>query len=56
MSFVVILRDMRLPARMKKGIANSDEEFIPANNFWGRIIMDISAIFRATSVPMPKAI
>ena len=54
-SLVVMLRDIRLPASTKKGMASSDEEFIPAKSFWGRISMGISAMFRATSVPMPRA-
>ena len=55
MSFPVMLRDIRLPARMKKGMASSDEEFIPANSFCGSTSIGRSAMFRATSVPMPRA-
>ena len=56
MSFPVILRDMRLPARMKKGMASREEEFIPAKSFWGSTSMGRSAMFRAIRVPMPRAI
>ena len=56
MSLVVMLRDMILPARIKNGIASRDGEFIPANSFWGRTSTGIPAMFKATSVPMPRAI
>ena len=55
MSFTVMLRDMMLPAKMKNGIASSEEEFIPANSFCGRTRAGIPAIFSAASVPIPRA-
>ena len=55
MSLPVILRDMRLPARMKKGMASREEEFMPANSFCGSTSIGRSAMFSATSVPMPSA-
>ena len=54
-SLLVILRDIRLPARMKNGIARRDVESIPVNNFWGRDMIGSSAMFSATTVPIPSA-
>ena len=55
-SFSVILRDIRLPAKIKKGIASKELEFMPAKSFCGNTISAISAIWSATRVPIPKAI
>ena len=54
-SFPVILRDIIFPASIKNGIASSELEFMPAKSFCGSTINGISAIFRATSVPIPNA-
>ena len=54
-SLPVMLRDMMLPARMKKGMASRALLFMPANILWGRTISGRSAMFSAVRAPMPRA-
>ena len=54
-SFIVMLRDMMLPASMKKGIASMAVELMPAKVCWGMTIRGMPPRAMAASVAVPRA-